>query len=106
MADVVVADMVVADMVCGRYGTDPQQTLRDHVIRVGAPSDMPVYFPAFAGTKLYCLVLEAVIIIIIIIIRQLIRRRNMSIKSLQGRRTTCLRLLRSSVVAGPRTRDS
>jgi len=26
------------------------------VIRVGAPRDMPVYFPAFAGTKLYCLV--------------------------------------------------
>jgi len=25
------------------------------VIRVGAPRDMPVYFPAFAGTKLYCL---------------------------------------------------
>ena len=34
-------------------------TLRDHVIRVGAPRDMPVYFPAFAGTKLYCLVTEA-----------------------------------------------
>jgi len=33
-----------------------QRTLRDHVIRVGAPRDMPVYFPAFAGTKLYCLV--------------------------------------------------
>jgi len=33
------------------------------VIRVGAPRDMPVYFPAFpafAGTKLYCLVTEAV----------------------------------------------
>ena len=25
------------------------------MIRVGAPRDMPVYFPAFAGTKLYCL---------------------------------------------------
>jgi len=37
-----------------------QRTLRDHVIRVGAPRDMPVYFPAFAGTKLYCLVTEAV----------------------------------------------
>ena len=36
------------------------RTLRDHVIRVGAPRDMPVYFPAFAGTKLYCLVTEAV----------------------------------------------
>ena len=36
-----------------------QQTLRNHVIRVGAPRDMPVYFPAFAGTKLYCLVTEA-----------------------------------------------
>ena len=30
------------------------------MIRVGAPPDMPVYFPAFAGTKLYCLVTEAV----------------------------------------------
>ena len=30
-----------------------------------------------------------IIIIIIIIIRQLIRRRNMSIKSLQGRRMSC-----------------
>jgi len=30
------------------------------VIRVGAPRDMPVYFPVFAGTKLYCLVTEAV----------------------------------------------
>jgi len=30
------------------------------VIPVGAPRDMPVYFPAFAGTKLYCLVTEAV----------------------------------------------
>ena len=30
------------------------------MIRVGAPRDMPVYFPAFAGTKLYCLVTEAV----------------------------------------------
>ena len=28
------------------------------MIRVGAPRDMPVYFPAFAGTKLYCLVTE------------------------------------------------
>ena len=37
-----------------------QRTLRNHVIRVGAPRDMPVYFPAFAGTKLYCLVTEAV----------------------------------------------
>ena len=37
-----------------------QRTLRDHVIRVGVPRDMPVYFPAFAGTKLYCLVTEAV----------------------------------------------
>ena len=26
----------------------------------GAPRDMPVYFPAFAGTKLYCLVTEAI----------------------------------------------
>ena len=33
---------------------------RDHVIRVGAPRDMPVYFPAFAGTTLYCLLTEAV----------------------------------------------
>jgi len=32
-----------------------QRTLRENVIRVGAPRDMPVYFPAFAGTKLYCL---------------------------------------------------
>ena len=30
------------------------------MIRVDAPRDMPVYFPAFAGTKLYCLVTEAV----------------------------------------------
>ena len=30
------------------------------MIRVGAPRDMPVYFPAFAGTELYCLVTEAV----------------------------------------------
>ena len=37
-----------------------QRTLRNHVIWVGAPRDMPVYFPAFAGTKLYCLVTEAV----------------------------------------------
>ena len=29
------------------------------MIRVGAQRDMPVYFPAFAGTKLYCLVTEA-----------------------------------------------
>ena len=36
------------------------RTLRDHVIRVGAPRDMPVYLPAFAGTKLCCLVTEAV----------------------------------------------
>ena len=28
--------------------------------RVGVSCDMPVYFPAFAGTKLYCLVTEAV----------------------------------------------
>jgi len=31
------------------------------VIRAGAPRDVPVYFPAFAGTKLYCLVTEKVI---------------------------------------------
>jgi len=31
------------------------------VIRVGAPRDMPVYFPAFAVTKLYCLVTDAVV---------------------------------------------
>jgi len=37
-----------------------QRTLQDHVIRVGAPRDMPVYFPTFAGTKLYCLVTEGV----------------------------------------------
>ena len=30
------------------------------MILVGAPRDMPVYFSAFAGTKLYCLVTEAV----------------------------------------------
>ena len=35
-----------------------RRTLRDHVIRVGAPRDMPVYFSAFAGTKLYCLVTD------------------------------------------------
>jgi len=59
-----------------------QRTLRDHVIRVGVSCDMPVYFPAFAGTKLYCLV-----------------------SGDRGSRvwTTCLRLLRSSPAAGPRT---
>ena len=37
-----------------------QRTLRDHVIRVGAPRYRPVFFLAFAATKLYCLVTEAV----------------------------------------------
>ena len=55
-------------MSASQSDSQASRTLRDHVIRVGAPRDMPVYLPAFAGTKLYCLVTEAVIIIIIIII--------------------------------------
>ena len=59
-----------------------QRTLRDHVIRDGAPRDMPVLLPSFRWYQIILL-------------------------GDRGSRvwTTCLRLLRSSVAAGPRTRD-
>jgi len=69
----------------------------DNVVVVTQPSDwrrgdplhaVVFHTPASAVLSLSATRLPKIIIIIIIIIRQLIRRRNMSTKSLQGRTTT------------------